>query len=307
VTHAQFRTTTAAGLDRGSPPMRLYQKAKRLGIWDPAALDLAQDAADWEGLTDLERKSMLQITSLFQAGEEAVTLDLLPLIMVIAGEGRLEEELFLTTFLWEEGKHVEFFRRFLDEVCRVDRDLHGFHTPSYRTLFYEELPAAMNRLREDSSAEAQVRAAVTYNMIVEGVLAETGYHSYFLSLERRGLMPGLREGLAHVKRDESRHIAYGVYLLSRLVAADEALWPVAESRMEELLPLALAFIDETFEDYPDGVTPFGVPIDEIVSFATGQFQKRLARIERGARAGSLELVSALAHEDISADETAPVA
>ena len=300
MTHTEFRTTSARGLDRESPPMRLYQKAKRLGIWDPAELDLTRDAADWDALSDLERKSMLQITALFQAGEEGVTLDLLPLIMVIAAEGRLEEELFLTTFLWEEGKHVEFFRRVLDEVCRVDEDLHRFHTPSYRTLFYEELPAALGRLRDEPSPEAQVRASVTYNMIVEGVLAETGYHSYFLSLERRGLFPGLRAGLAHVKRDEARHIAYGVYLLSRLVAADEALWPVAQSRMEELLPLALAFIDETFADYPDRVTPFGVPLEEIVEFATSQFQKRLARIERGARAGSLELVDALAHEDIAA-------
>jgi ribonucleoside-diphosphate reductase beta chain len=32
--------------------------------------------------------------------------------MVIAQEGRLEEEMFLTSFLWEEAKHVEFFSRF---------------------------------------------------------------------------------------------------------------------------------------------------------------------------------------------------
>ena len=80
----------------------------------------------------------------------------------------------------------------------------------------------MNRLRDDHSADAQIRAAATYNMIVEGVLAETGYRSYFLALERNELMPGLREGLAYVKRDESRHIAYGVHPLSRLVDGDPA-------------------------------------------------------------------------------------
>ena len=51
---------------------------------------------------------MLHLTSLFQAGEEAVTLDLLPLIRAIAQEGRIEEEMYLTTFLWEEAKHVDF-------------------------------------------------------------------------------------------------------------------------------------------------------------------------------------------------------
>ena len=283
-----FRTTSPGGLDLDSLPMRLYQKAKRLGGWDPFELDFTRDREDWARMSADEQGAVLQITSLFQAGEESVTIDLLPLIMVIAEEGRLEEELFLTTFLFEEGKHVEFFRRFLDEVCGADGDLHGFHTPSYRRIFYEELPAAMGRLREDRSPEAQVRAAVTYNMIVEGVLAETGYESYFLALERNGLMPGLREGIGHVKRDESRHIAFGVHLLSRLVAGEPALWEAAQRRMDELLPHALAFIEETFADYGP-VSPFGVRLDEISAFAQGQFAKRLDRIARGAAREEVEL------------------
>ena len=283
-----FRTTSAEGLRNDSLPMRLYQKAKRLGTWDPYDLDFTADRAHYLALSEEQQKAILQITSLFQAGEEGVTLDLLPLIMVIAEEGRLEEELFLTTFLWEEGKHVELFRRFLDEVCDARGDLHGFHTPSYRTLFYEELPAAMRRLREDSSAEAQVRAVVTYNMIVEGVLAETGYHSYFLALERNGLMPGLRAGIGNAKRDESRHIAYGVYLLSRLIGADPALWSVAQEQMERLLVPALAFIDETFEDYGP-VSPLGVPLEELATFAQSQFAKRLDRVRRGAAHEEVEL------------------
>jgi ribonucleoside-diphosphate reductase beta chain len=281
LSRTEFRTTSAEGLRHDSLPMRLYQKAKRLGVWDPQELDFTRDREDWLRLNDDQQKAILQITSLFQAGEEGVTVDLLPLIMVIAEEGRLEEELFLTTFLWEEGKHVELFRRFLDEVCEAKGDLHGFHTPSYRTIFYEELPAAMQRLRRDSSPEAQVRAAVTYNMIVEGVLAETGYHSYFLALERNDLMPGLREGIGLVKRDESRHIAYGVHLLSRLIADDPALWDVAEAQMGELLSPAMAFIEESFSEYGP-VSPLGVPLEELATFAQSQFSKRLDRIRRGA-------------------------
>jgi ribonucleoside-diphosphate reductase beta chain len=286
-----FRSTSAEGLRYDSLPMRLYQKAKRLGTWDPQELDFTRDRADWLTLDDDQQKAILQITSLFQAGEEGVTVDLLPLIMVIAEEGRLEEELFLTTFLWEEGKHLELFRRFLDEVCEARRDLHGFHTPSYRKLFYEELPAAMQRLRHDSSPEAQVRAAVTYNMIVEGVLAETGYHSYFLALERNDLMPGLREGIGLVKRDESRHIAYGVHLLSRLIGEDPALWEVAEEQMGELLGPAMAFIEESFANYGP-VSPLGVPLEELATFAQTQFQKRLDRIRRGAADEELDPAAA---------------
>ena len=82
-----------------------------------------------------------------------------------------------------------------------------FETPAYRTVFVDELPAALHGLVDDASPRAQARAAVTYNMIVEGVLAETGYRAYHATLEARGILPGMRELVRLVKRDESRHIA----------------------------------------------------------------------------------------------------
>jgi ribonucleoside-diphosphate reductase beta chain len=270
-----FQTVEGALSDTES--MRLYEKAKRLGVWNPSDVDFSQDAVEWPQLTDDQRDALLQTTSLFVAGEEAVTLDLLPLMLAIAREGRLDEELYLTTFLFEEGKHTQFFRRFLDEVAGSPDGLAHYHGPSYRALFEEELPRAMEALISDTSPAAQVRASVTYNLIVEGVLAETGYHSYFTALETERLLPGLREGLRLIKQDESRHIAYGVHLLTRLVAADPALWEIVEERMSALLPLALGVVDESFERYGD-VSPFGLEREQISAFAAGQFQARLERI-----------------------------
>jgi ribonucleoside-diphosphate reductase beta chain len=180
--HSSFITTTR-GMDRDTFPMRLFEKAKQLGVWNPSEIDLSQDTRDWHSLQDDERDLILRLTAMFQAGEEAVTLDLLPLMMVIAREGRLEEELFLTTFLWEEAKHADLFCRFLDEVARLPHALSRYHTLNYRTIFYNALPQVMNTLRDDTSMAAQARAAATYNMIVEGVLAETGYHAYLTALE----------------------------------------------------------------------------------------------------------------------------
>ena len=283
-----FKSTSAAGLDRTGFPMRLFQKAKRFGIWDPCALDLSRDRTDWERLAPGERELLLRLTALFQGGEESVTLDLLPLIQVVAAEGRLEEEIYLTSFLWEEAKHVELFRRFLDEVARDHSDLDRFHSPSYLRLVGEELPAALGRLRSNPSPVAQAEASVTYNMVVEGVLAETGYHGYFSALERGSLMPGMREGVAHLKRDEARHIAYGVYLLSRLVAEHgDPVWQAIERRMDELLPLALGVVEEIFAPYDP--MPFGLAREEFLDFALGQFQSRFQRIElaRHRSAGDL--------------------
>jgi ribonucleoside-diphosphate reductase beta chain len=286
MSHNAFVTTTR-GLRRQSFPMRLYEKAKRLGVWNPSDIDFSQDKEDWRRLTAEEKDLILRLTALFQAGEEAVTLDLLPLIMAIAQEGRLEEEMFLTTFLFEEAKHTDFFGRFLEEVTGSSGDLSHYHTDNYRFLFYDALPNALQRLMTDQSPAAQTRASVTYNMVVEGVLAETGYHAYLTALERNNLMPGQCAGIRLLKQDESRHIAYGVFLLSRLLAADDSLWEIVETTMNELLPSALGVIGDAFDCYDP--IPFGLVYEDFTGYALSQFQKRVDRIER-ARGVSLQEV-----------------
>lgn len=281
--HVSFRTTSGRGLDHDSLPMQLYQKAKKLGIWDPRDLDMSADREHWEALTDPERDVLTRLLAMFQAGEEAVTLDLLPLMRALALDGRLEEEIYLTTFLFEEAKHVELFQRIFQEVVMLDSDLSHFHTPSYKQLFYEELPQALNRLDNDASPEALIAASVTYNMVVEGTLAETGYQAFYTVLEDRGIMPGVTEGIRLLQRDESRHIAFGVHLIRRLIDENPALMTVFQSRMAALMPLAMASITELFACYDP--MPFGLKEEDFVQFAMDQFGKRMRRIEQVQTAG----------------------
>ena len=290
--HASFATTTR-GLDRNAPPMRLYEKAKKLGIWNPADIDLSKDRADWEEMTVDEKDLIWRLLAMFVAGEEAVTLDLLPLIEVIAREGRFEEEMFLTTFLFEEAKHTDFFRCFLDEVADAPVDLTHYHTENYSQIFYTALPEALLGLKEDASPAAQVRASVTYNMVVEGMLAETGYHAFFTMLERNDLMPGLRKGISLLKQDEARHIAYGIYLLSRLVAEHPDLWETLETHMNSLLPFAIGVIGDAFGAYE--VVPFGLVEEDFINFAMSQFSKRFERLEK-ARGVSMHDINRVARD-----------
>ena len=292
-----FTTLSSRGLRHDILPMRLYHKAKRLGIWDPRSIDLTQDRQDWLRIPDNYKERLRNLVLGFQAGEEAVTLDLLPLIITIAREGRLEEEMFLTTFLWEEAKHTEFFRRFLDEVLQEQQDwnaLRASSTPNTtRDLFRDDLPRVMNRLLTDPSAENQAKASILYNMIIEGVLAETGYYSFSRMLEATNSMPGLREGLRLIQRDESRHIAYGVFLISRLVAQDKSLWPTVEDYMKRL-----------FAGIQSNQQQNGTP-EAVQAYARQQFEKRLARIGR-AREQSLEQVyqTAASEESVEGTESA---
>lgn len=157
----------------------------------------------------------------------------------------------------------------------------------------------MQRLLTDRSPAAQANAALTYNLIVEGVLAETGYHAAFTMLDRGNIMPGYRQGIGLLKQDESRHIAYGVFLLSRLIAADDSLWQIVEQRMSELILLAIGIIDDAFACYE--VMPFGLVADDFMSYALGQFQKRIERIER-ARGCPLDEIERVTQAAIENDD-----
>ena len=81
-------------------------------------------------------------------------------------------------------------------------DLLRFTSDNYHTQVYEALPDAMDALLQEPSLANQLRASVVYNMIVEGVLAETGYNAYFTILERNYLLPGIRKGISLLKQSE---------------------------------------------------------------------------------------------------------
>ena len=147
----------------------------------------------------------------------------------------------------------------------------------------------MNRLYTDTSVEAQVDASVTYNMIVEGIMAETGYYVFSLALTRNKLMPGMQQFVANLKRDESRHIAFAVYFLSPLVAEHgDRAWNAIEQRMHELLPLVRESSQRAGVNYT--VVPFNIDPQETSDYSSMQFQKRLERI-RKARGQTLDEVN----------------
>lgn len=281
-----YKTTSGTGLNKESFPFKLYQKAKKFGVWNPEEIDFTKDKSDWIKLNEKEKDVILRLTAMFQAGEESVTEHILPLISVIAKRKELEDEMYLTTFLFEEAKHTEFFRKFLDDVTESKFDLTKYHTENYRTLFYEELPNAMNNLLTDDSDEALVNASTTYNMIVEGILAETGYYAYFTMLKRNGIMEGMQNGITLLKRDESRHIAYGVYLLAKSIKSDPSLFEKIEERMNSLFPIAMGIISEIFESYEE--MPFGLKMEDFTDFALDQFNKRFEKLER-AKSGIIDM------------------
>jgi ribonucleoside-diphosphate reductase beta chain len=237
------RYTSPAGINRNLLPWRLWSKAKKL-FWDPADIDFSQDVKDWEEMSEEVRQLVAIGARGFMVGEEAVTLDILPLVRAISDEGRLEETIFLTSFVLEEAKHVDFFRTWFDAVGFDPRSAPtvnyggngdtGYQTGGAQDIFGGELQRVMTRLDSDRSPEAFLDAGLTYNQFIEGVAAIAGYKGWSKFFESFKVLPGLQEGLSLIQRDERRHIAYGTYMCRRLIAAHPELWEFVERRWAEL-------------------------------------------------------------------------
>lgn len=238
--------TSTKGFNKDNLPWRLWEKAKRLH-WDPADIDFSQDATDWAKIPEEQQFMVAGLARGFMVGEEGVTLDILPLIQAIADENRAEETMFLTTFAYEEAKHIDFFRRWFDAIGvdvldmelrgRERMEAQGVVLPDYereRGLFEYGLPRVMKRLLNDRSPEAFLDAGVTYNQFIEGCLAISGYRMWARIFGEFGVFPGLQEGLRGVQRDERRHIAYGTYLCRRIIAKHPDLFEFARERMYKL-------------------------------------------------------------------------
>jgi ribonucleoside-diphosphate reductase beta chain len=171
----------------------------------------------------------------------------MPLVFAMADENRAEETMFLTSFAYEEAKHVDFFHRWFQaigvsplEMRKMSRErakeagmrLQDEEQPN--GLFESILPRVMRRLLTDRSPEAFLEASVTYNQFIEGCLAIAGYRMWGQMFDSFGVLPGLREGLGHIQDDERRHIAYGTYLCRRIIAEDPSLAEIGVDKMYEL-------------------------------------------------------------------------
>src|ERR1700753_2966129 len=234
----RYRSTR--GLDYDSVPWKLWEKSKKL-FWDPADVDFKQDAVDWKEMSDEDRTLVAMSARGFMVGEEAVTLDIVPLLRCMSDLGRLEDTMYLAMFAMEEAKHTEMFRRWFDAVGMDPASLDDLVQAQQAALWERRtgvlagrLTQGRRRLDTDQSPQAILDASLIYNQLVEGVMAIAGYQRWEETFRRLGKLPGLEAGLKLTQRDERRHIAYGTYLGRRVLAENPELWEWLEKRWAEL-------------------------------------------------------------------------
>ena len=259
---------------------QLYSNSKRL-TWDPAAIDLSRDRASWDAIKrdyPVERydDQILRLLALFHAGEESVTLTLSPFLSAVARAGHgLDIEMFLTSQLYEEAKHFEFFSRYLREVLGADAaGMDQFVVGAPRAVLLDDLDAISDRLRRENDRDALrpllVEGVTHYMGVVEAMLARTGYIGVHDSLAARGWLPGLQEGFRLIRRDEGRHVAFGIHFIADQCKANPEYSAIVHATFERHLPNVLGTIQTFTYEHPM------VDLEKLQGFALGAFQQFMA-------------------------------
>jgi ribonucleoside-diphosphate reductase beta chain len=230
--------------------------------WDPYE-DIEQELLE----TDLERSiesadieaqeyfETMQYVALFGAGEEAVTEDLAPLMLVLDD---IDDQMFVSSQIYEEAKHTQFFDRYWREVINPVAEAKGFEKvpPTDQRFFpdgyvelFDRTEAAMETLLDEDTPENRVRAYCHYHLVVESVLAQTGYYGITQTMgpneddpiSRDHLdsphLPGLVKGINYIRSDEGRHVGFGMQKVQTHLAEDGVDEQVVRDTLKELMPL----------------------------------------------------------------------
>jgi hypothetical protein len=223
----------------------LYERWEK-GNWSATALDFTRDRVDWhEGFNDLERKAALWNYSLFFHGEDSVTDNLSPYIDAAPRE---EQKYFLATQQVDEARHAVFFGRFMREVVDRGESIAGSLAATQPELTwgfrktFAKLDKVADSLRKDKSKPNLAAAIFMYHLVVEATLAQPGQHFIEGYVQERDILPGFREGMENVSKDEQRHIGFGVKMLSDLNREDPDCKHAVANLLREVIPYTTAVL-----------------------------------------------------------------
>ena len=279
-------------LDRDSRGTRYYRNAVERH-WDPAAIELDRDrTALLSFLHETDRPEdhlhdLRLYIARFGAGEQAVTEDLAPLATVLEN---IDDQLFLTTQLYEEAKHADFFDRYWREVIWTVEDELGWDRSNPRDDVWFNEPyidrfdrnkKAQFRLLEEDTPENRAKAYCHYHLTVEGILAQTGYYgmqtSYGGEFEKLPYLPGLVEGFTKIRSDEGRHVGFGMNQLKKLIQEEGVDPALVEDTVAELVPLVQGITeDDRFQ--PDDAEPVGLEEGTLAAYAVEKHTERMRQI-----------------------------
>jgi ribonucleoside-diphosphate reductase beta chain len=200
--------------------------------WSPEAIDLAPDIRAWPELPTERRQRLTTLLAGFCVAEEAVAEELRP-FSDAARKATLTSQENLVAWVFflqrrDEQRHARLFDRLAAEVLGLPgdtpaerREAARAHAPAAMLdLFEVRLPAMAAELADGRTGLSE--GVSLYHMLLEGVVFDAGQHALLDDLAD-GAMPGVREGIERVERDERWHVGFGLRCLVETQPSPELL------------------------------------------------------------------------------------
>src|SRR3954453_21783839 len=209
--------------------------------WNPMAIDLTADAAAWPNLPPERGCRLLMLLAGFCVAEDAVAEQLTPFADAARGAQLASQESLMAWIFFlqrrDEQRHAKLFDRIGAEVLGLpgataadrreaargqrppaalgvlqDRrqPARAHVTPPLLELFEHRLPQVAAELAAGHTGLGE--GVSLYHMLLEGVVFDAGQHALLEDLAD-GVLPGVREGVARVERDERWHVGFGLRCL----------------------------------------------------------------------------------------------
>jgi len=184
----------------------------RRAQWDEADVDLQRDAAAWPGLDPGVRLRLERLVAGFCVGEAGVAEHLGP--FGAAAQDPDAARCFAAQER-DERRHSAFFDRVARDVLAAPgatpeerrSTLRPLLAPDFLDLFEVRLRGMADALaRGDGNLE---RAVGLYHMVLEGVVFTAGQLALLELLGGHPGLPGLKDGMERVLRDERWHVGFG--------------------------------------------------------------------------------------------------
>jgi ribonucleoside-diphosphate reductase beta chain len=190
--------------------------------WSPAAIDLAADAREWQELPEERRARLMTLLAGFCVAEDAVAEQLSPFADAARAATLVSQESLMAWVFFlqrrDEQRHAVLFDRIAAEVLRLPgadaaerRSAARTHVPAaFLELFEQRLPGMAAELAAGRTGLGE--GISLYHMLLEGVVFDAGQHALLDELAD-GALPGVREGVERVERDERWHVGFGLRVL----------------------------------------------------------------------------------------------
>jgi ribonucleoside-diphosphate reductase beta chain len=231
----QVLTTNIAGVNRILPHKHKFAWDLFLSScannWMPTEISMQQDIKQWKNneITDDEKLLVKRCLGFFAGSESLVGNNLLLSAFRFITDAECRQ--YILRQAYEESLHnltVVYICDSLDlDIGEVFNAYETIPSIKAKDDFLMEITSDLSRQEfVPSSKEGKqeiLRNLLTYYVICEGTFFFSGF-AMLLALGRQNKLQGVSDQIKYTLRDESNHIAFGIYLINTIIEQNPSIW-----------------------------------------------------------------------------------